>query len=642
MTCFSRRVATLLLAGQVVLTSVFAQGDRTDLNVLLLPDSLTEHATSVVRKFVETYELTDRNVVTETYHKEVTLLSKKSDENQLVMHYDDDSRITSFSATLYDGLGNKVRAIRKGELNDVLYQDGFSFLLDDRVRYVEVEHDEYPYTIVFEYKKRSTDHHALHSPIFAPQDYQQGVVESELKVIIPQENELFYDANAMPAVMEKRQEGQRIYHWKLAGLRAVEREGYAPERFRVLPSLVTSLKNVELPDGTAGGFTDWDSYGRLKGALYAGRDELPESLVAEIKTLVADASSDREKVDLLYRFMQERMRYVSVQLGIGGWQPFPAAEVEKDRYGDCKALSNYMMAMLKTVDVQSFPTVVYSGRPSYKVHPDFASGYGFNHVILYVPGEDMYLECTSNYLPTGYPSSRTLDRNVLHITPWGGQLARMPAMEPAEHGHLRSQRITLQEDGSAQLDLTTRYVGATHERWRYLEKSISPEELRESLQERDQLPDVNGNHFSFTVSPDEPYADLSYQTTVPRYARKMGKRYFVPVNKLFDYDRRPEKLEKRRFPVVYESPRFLVDSVSITVPEGLRLESMGDEQVDIEHPVGEYHATISQNGNVIQWIRTLKLRKVELPAEAYAEFRAFFLEVGKADRRQLVFKATTK
>src|SRR5213076_654770 len=112
--------------------------------------------------------------------------------------------------------------------------------------------------------------------------------------------------------------------------------------------------------GSQGNLSSWKSLGEWLNGLYNGQDELPEERKAFQANLVKDAPGDREKVRLIYKYMQENFRYVSIQLGIGGLKPFPATFTDQKKYGDCKGLSNYMKASLKAVGIKSYVAIINS------------------------------------------------------------------------------------------------------------------------------------------------------------------------------------------------------------------------------------------------------------------------------------------
>ena len=182
--------------------------------------------------------------------------------------------------------------------------------------------------------------------------------------------------------------------------------------------------------------------------LIKGKDELSANMKSKVAALTTEATTEEEKINALYKYMQENMRYVSVQLGIGGWQPFSAQYVEQNKYGDCKALSNFMMSMLKEVGIQSYPVLIAAGDTYFEVGEDFTKPL-FNHMILHVPSVDYWLECTSNTSPPNYLGSFTADRNVMLVTENGGQLARTPKLTKDDNTEASKVTIALSETGEA-------------------------------------------------------------------------------------------------------------------------------------------------------------------------------------------------
>jgi len=118
-------------------------------------------------------------------------------------------------------------------------------------------------------------------------------------------------------------------------------------------------------------------------------------------------------------------------------------------------------------------------------------------------------------------------------------------------------------------------------------------------------------------------AHLNYETTLPSYARKLGKRMFVPINKLYAFDYVPDSLDERKCPIVRHQARFFVDTVYLAYLNTMEIDSLGYAVINISHAGGEYRAEVSTKPGQLTWGRTFKLSPVDLPATAYTEYRQF-------------------
>ena len=118
---------------------------------------------------------------------------------------------------------------------------------------------------------------------------------------------------------------------------------------------------------------------------------LPEKLKQKITDLTKECKTDKDKIKALYNYMGDNTRYVSIQIGIGGLQPMEASKVFSTGFGDCKALSNYMMAMLQETGIPAYNTIINSKSES--LFEDFASAGQTDHEILTVPLENDTLRC---------------------------------------------------------------------------------------------------------------------------------------------------------------------------------------------------------------------------------------------------------
>lgn len=604
-----------------------------------IPSDLKKDANSVVRYHEIIYRAESAKAATVFERKIITILNDQHNrENQLVIYYDNNVKVSKVKATLYDAEGERIRSAKKSEIEDVRALSGGQFYTDSRVLTTTLDHQSYPFTVEFEYEKKLTDFGMVGFPRWLPLTYDQSVQFSSYTAHVPTEQKLIHQRNMLPEPVMRTDGTNRVYAWQVADLPARQYEAYAPPMSKTMPFLRIGLENFEIGDYNCS-YENWKSYGNTMAKLMAGRDQLPASLATLVREKTAGLTTDREKIDVLYHLLQERTRYVGVQLGVGGWQPFSAEYVETNRFGDCKALSNYMGAMLSEVGVPSYPVLVDWNDVSFLPVDESFTSPAFNHMILYVPSEDMYLECTSSTSPTGYLGEGKDDRNVLWITPDGGQLARTPKLQASDNGHLRRLNITVQEDGTSGFDLDGRFFGMSQERLRrfaHSEQDVTKQQ--ETLNKWEHLPDVGGK-FSFSYDLNSPVVNLTYETTLPSYVRKLGKRIFVPINKFYAYDYVPEKLEERKFPIFDNDASFRVDTINLTFPDGLEVESMGEKLTEFKHAAGEYRSELTSTPGKITWVRTLKLLPVELPATEYEEYRQFFVDVRKAEKRQVVLRA---
>ncbi|NJC25032.1 DUF3857 domain-containing protein [Neolewinella antarctica] len=628
--------ATLL---SLLLLPAPAAAQLGEFSALTIPAALKENAHSVVRSVDYHWEVTSDHQAKLTVRRVVTVLDGLHDrESQLFIHYADDSKVTRFKATLYDRLGEKIREARKSEISDVR-ASGASFHDDSRVLVTKFDVVSYPYTVEFEYETKARDFSMVAGfPKIIPVKYRQSCERATYVALVPIDNELRHFSTELPEPNKATVDGKQQFTWELKNFAAQKEEAESPPLTETLPFLAITLDRFSI-DGYAGSMATWEEFGTFIGTLLKGRDALPEGLKLLVQEKTVGLTTDVEKIDALYRLMQDRTRYVSVQLGIGGWQPFPVAYVEENKYGDCKALSNYMGAMLNEVGIESYPVLVnWNDDEFFPSRPAFTAS-SFNHVILYVPGEDMYLECTSSDAPTGYLGEGKDARNVLLITPTGGKLVATPAVTPADNGRIRTLAVDIQADGTAALVISGRYHGFSHEDFRSL---LSHEKDRSKqlkyLSDRTIIPDVSGGKYSLSVAHDAPVANLEYATEVKNYVRKMGKRTFVPINKYGSFDYIPEKNDDRRTKLFNTYARFFVDTISLTFPADLEIESLGEAETSYEHAAGEYRATVSVVGNQLTWVRTLKILPVDLPASAYPEYRQFFVNVAEAENRMVVLR----
>lgn len=631
---FSPKVTLSIFLMLFSVATLFAQ-KKLPYAVSLLPVELMAEANDVIRSEYRKVTIPSPKLASLSIRKVVTILNKKSTQNILYVGYDKQSSIRSIRAKLYDASGNLVRSIRDAEIEDFSSVSDFSIYEDDRYKRLEVTHNTYPYTVEFEYSLSTKGIAFCQVPNWHIQQYGSAIQKATYQLQTPKELKIYYQAlNFETEPTISTVDNNTVYTWSLKHLKAKTREIFSPSTAYILPRLLVSLDQFEM-NGYEGSFRSWKDFGQFMYRLSEGRDELSPAMREKILALTAKASSNREKIEILYQYLQQNVRYVSVQLGIGGWQTFDAAYVEKNKYGDCKALTNFMKAMLKEVEILAHPVLIYNGtNPDYRVTEEFTTS-RFNHVILRIPEEDIWLECTSTNFPVNYVGSGNANRKALMITRQGGKLIETPHYDALKNVEQNKLQFYLDERGGAALTGAINSVGAQQEAYRSVISNYSQEEFKEWYQQNSLLPSFTWDQLSSKVAIDSPTVQLQIKLSIPRYAAKTGKRLFVPINKITPLQTALKVYEDRTHPVVIHHGFTEEDQFEFYLPEGYELES-APATTTIDSPFGTYSLQVEKKAGQVIFKRRFLLQSTEQPANQYSALRDFLKAVAQSDARKMV------
>ncbi|MGE5497544.1 MAG: hypothetical protein ACM3Q2_05725, partial [Syntrophothermus sp.] len=346
-----------------------------------------------------------------------------------------------------------------------------------------------------------------------------------------------------------------------------------------------------------------------------------------------------EKIKKLYKYMQSKTRYVSIQLGIGGWQPFEAELVHEKGYGDCKALSNYMVSLLNEAGIKSYTALINTGEHRFPIIKEFPSNQ-FNHAICCVPLEKdtVWLECTSQLMTAGKIGSSNENRSALLITELGGILVPTPKSKSADNRQLRNASVMIKTIGNADVSSTVEWKGSQQENVIHRLGYATPEDKQKWVASTMGVPDQRLQNFAFKgIESRNSDVVLSLQAEIPNFASFSGSRLFFKPNIMERRTMIPKDVEKRMSPVTFESPYLDIDTIYFSIPRGYKAESLPKE-VKLSTPFANYIAnTAMRDGTSLIYTRLIEIKDYSIPAEMYSEYRKFMSEVVKADRAQAVF-----
>ncbi len=615
---------------------VYAQ---TDYSVARIPDRLKSRANAVVRHETIVADMQSSTKVRYQVKQAVTVFNQSGEHKaRLVIYYDKNMVIKSITGQVFDAYGSQIGKFNQRNFRDESAVSSFSLYEDNRVKHFLPSVTSYPYTVEYEYEVELKQN--LIIPDWRPNAYRDVAVEHSQYIFTCAAS----DAVRVKAVNYAGEpelsdvNGRKTMTWKVAAIPAQRYEPYSPN-----PETYQTIVKIAPTDFSyykhKGRYSNWQDLGKwTHDVLLADGLTLPANTAQEAKALVSGLGTDKEKAKALYEYMQRKTRYVSVQIGIGGFKPMSASDVDRLGYGDCKALVNYMQALLRAVDIPSYYCVVYAGTMKRDMQLDFASMDQGNHIILCLPFENdtTWLECTNQRIPFGFLGSFTDDRLVWACTPKGGEMLRTPRFDEAESTQLRRATLMLDGDGNLSGNVETVFAAGQYDNHLEIAESSSTEQVKQ-LKEAYDIDHIGFKNITYRKANDgQPVLIETFDVTLSKYAPVNAGQFFLIAN-IFNRRGTIPTVKNRELPLYINRGYTDEDSITYVMPEGCTLVS-GPQEEEINGPFGYCQTTISQDGNKIRYYRKFVLNEGTFPAARYGEFSEFINRVNALDNHKAVLQ----
>jgi hypothetical protein len=607
-------------------------------NAFIIPDTLRKSADVVKRN--EEYILTIKSAAKFTVYEKHTYTILNSSGSSLanyVTYYDKFTNINSVSGRLFNSMGKQLKHSKKSDWKDQSAYDGFSLLSDARFKQNEFYSSEYPYTVEYEEEAETSGTQGF--PAWIPQSRPgMSVEQSRFTIIAPADFGVRYKQFNLATAPVITQKGDtKMYTWEVRNLPAKKYESSSPSFSEITPTVFFAPSKFEV-QGYEGDMSSWNAYGKFMYQLIKGRDVLPEEVKLKVRALTAGLKTDKEKVFELYDFLQKNTRYISVQLGIGGWQPFEASYVAEKKYGDCKALSNFMIALLKEAGITGKYVEIYGGKNPPPFVDDFSFSQ-FNHVISCVPlGRDtVWLECTSQTASAGYLGSFTGNRKALLIDETGGHLVHTPVYKINDNLQLRVVKAETDASGNLKASIKNTYTGLQQDMPHSLMYDVSSEYRQKYLNQMFALPtyEVLQNEYK-EHRASIPSVEENLRIQLNNYAIITGKRLFIAPNIFGGATEKISPDADRKNDYVIANSYRDIDSVEIKIPEGYQPEML-PKDVSLENKYGRYFSSARVSGDKIIYYRLCEQFSGRCPAREFNELVKFYEQIYRSDRSKIVF-----
>ena len=410
--------------------------------------------------------------------------------------------------------------------------------------------------------------------------------------------------------------GSSRWQWVCRNVPGIPDEKHSPGR----RALAGRMEIALFEPGAGSNLASWSAIGDWYSKLTAGRRDTTPEISNKAQQLTAGADSFDAKVRALTTFLQSDVRYVAVEIGIGGYQPHPAADVYRFHYGDCKDKATLLSAMLKNVGIDSDYVLVNTHRGV--IQPQ-APSTEFDHAILAIvlpantPAgkyrstvktkagtEYLIFDPTDEYTPVGELRTSLQDNYALLVTSSGGELIHLPLLSPDSNRLDREGKFTLQADGSLSGSITERLTGTHAARQRSTLVSKTENERKKSLDEwlGASLKNVSVQQLNFAdLDTRQKELTVNFQMSTTGYAQRSGSlvllRTRVLGEKALDMD-----WTKRKLPVQLAGPTSESDTFEITLPAGYSVDDLPEAQ-SVDVGFATYKSKIEASGSTVRYSR---------------------------------------
>ncbi|HCY76913.1 MAG TPA: hypothetical protein DHV28_13410 [Ignavibacteriales bacterium] len=604
-------------------------------------DSLLQESDAVILEDNFEIEVPDNYTAEYIVSRKILIKNSKADNFCRVVVFESEfQEIEELEASLTNKNGKIIKELESDDIKEADYSAD-AFYSGTRYKYFELHHFNYPF--IFEYQYKVTLRTLMLWPDWLPQKNIPTINSTYKLIINPNVKFKYYIRGIDIKPVLKSESSFDVYDWKLENIPATLEEDYiSPED--EIQKAVYFVAQKFYTDDYEGSTDSWDDYSDWYRSLTLNRYNLSFDAQEEVFRLIKDVPEPKEKIRILYKYLQKKNRYVAIEMGLAGWQPQSAEQVYLNHYGDCKDLSTYMVAILKVAGIKSYPAlaltrdkgIVYLEQPSNQ----------FNHVIVFVPldNDTVWLECTSAYNDMGDLPSSIEEINTLVIGEYKGELIKTPQKKSYQNKWTSTIKGSFWGAGDLKFEAVI-YTSGNQKI--YLRNNLVRSNSKDDILFMNDVLSRNYSNLSISDFNSEESEKVETEDYIirltgmySRFVPQMNDRIFVNpgiFNRKSERDLPKEEISKRKYPVYFKYPFKDIDTVVIALPLGYTMESKPQNH-SIEKSFASYSTEFELRDKDLVYVRTFEQIKNHIPLNEYPEFYNFMKQVIEFDKAKFVLK----
>ena len=454
--------------------------------------------------------------------------------------------------------------------------------------------------------------------------------------------------------------GPGQWTWTLTDLKAIKLEENMPPWRRIAGRLVISLI---APDGKYAGFQSWGDVGTWYQNLARDRRVATPEIKQKVAELTATVPTLLGKIQALAAFVQTDIRYVAIELGIGGFQPHAAADVFSHRHGDCKDKATLLSTMLGEIGVESYYVIINTERGA--VTSTMPPNLGFDHAILAVRlppdvtdpsllavithpklGRILFFDPTNHLTPFGHLMGALQANFGVLVTPDGGELLELPQLPTRTNSVERTAKLKLTAEGRLVGEVYEVLKGDPADERRYAVQTLTKDTdkikpleatLAESLGKY-EITEAKVGNLGITTQP----LTYRYSFEAENFGKRTGDLILVRPRVLGVVSKGMlEKKEPRTHTVEFSGPERDSDVFDIELPPGVSVDEL-PEPINTDVGYASYHSKTEIIGHSIRYSRVFEIRELSVPVAKADELRKFYRAIFADEGESAVLKQAGK
>ena len=451
------------------------------------------------------------------------------------------------------------------------------------------------------------------------------IEEKKLVVKTPKEKKINYkvkNGDLAPEITEKK--NAKVYTWAKKDVPAIIKENNMPSLINIAPFVQISTLN------------SWSEISTWYQSLIDDQYQVNNELKDKIKELTKDTKTKEDKMRAVYNYVTSEIRYIGLQFGESGYKPYSASETFKNRYGVCKEKATLLIAMLREIGVEAEPVLIRRG--SGTIDLDVVSPALFNHLIVYLPKQDKYLDPTNSGTVYGVlPGDQ--GKNVL--LPESNKLNKTPVSSAENNQVFIKQKVNLKKSGDAKIAYVEEHSGIYDYFYRRAYQKYTPQQRKKVMKQGISKGFANTEASGIQIMGIEDL-NQSFKVSISNlqvggYAKKMANllsfrplRYPISLKRLV-------AAKKRNYPLYLGFKRQIKRKIEIDLPADMQVNYLPDD-INFKNKAGQLVVDYSHQGNKVLLDFKLILEQYQLAVSEYQDAKELLNKAGGVIQNQILLQ----